>query len=80
MSNGGVRCVCFSVIPCYDLGFLMDSQSFGEVRQILRMPNGDLVVSFQSAEVADTVCRVRAKVFINGVGSVQLSWTTEKKR
>ncbi|KXN88744.1 hypothetical protein AN958_06611 [Leucoagaricus sp. SymC.cos] len=55
-------------------------ESFGEVRQILRMPNGDLVVSFQSAEVADTVCRVRAKVFINGVGSVQLSWTTEKKR
>lgn len=55
-------------------------ESFGEVRQILRMPNGDLVISFQSAEVADTVCRVRAKVFINGVGSVQLSWTTEKKR
>ncbi|KAF9454071.1 hypothetical protein P691DRAFT_798349 [Macrolepiota fuliginosa MF-IS2] len=55
-------------------------ESFGEVRQILRMPNGDLVVSFQSSEVADTVCRVRAKVFINGVGSVQLSWTTDKKR
>ncbi|KAJ3560666.1 hypothetical protein NP233_g10687 [Leucocoprinus birnbaumii] len=55
-------------------------ESFGEVRQILRMPNGDLVVSFQSADVADTVCRVRAKVFINGVGSVLLSWTTEKKR
>jgi len=50
------------------------------VRQILRMPNGDLVISFQSAEVADTVCRVRASVFIMGVGSVQMSWTTEKKR
>lgn len=58
----------------------MIPQSFGEVRQILRLPNGDLVISFQSAEVADTVCRVRAKVFINGVGSVQLSWTTEKHK
>jgi len=44
------------------------------------MPNGDLVISFQSAEVADTVCRVSASVFIMGVGSVQMSWTTEKKR
>lgn len=55
-------------------------ESFGEVRQIKRMPNGDLVVSFQSAEVADTVCRVRAKVFIQGVGSVQLSWITDNNR
>ncbi|KIL71712.1 hypothetical protein M378DRAFT_155318 [Amanita muscaria Koide BX008] len=50
-------------------------ESFGEVSQITRMPNHDLHVHFRSAEVADTVCRLRAKVFINGVGSVQLSWT-----
>ena len=30
-------------------------QSFGSVNQILRMPNGDLHVHFQSGEVADTV-------------------------
>ncbi|KAF7311100.1 hypothetical protein HMN09_00654200 [Mycena chlorophos] len=51
-------------------------ESFGELTQILRMPNGDLHVYFRNAEVADTVCRVRAKVFIRGVGSVQLSWCT----
>ncbi|KAJ7070826.1 hypothetical protein C8F01DRAFT_973949 [Mycena amicta] len=49
-------------------------ESFGELSQILRMPNGDLHVHFRNAEVADTVCRVRAKVYIRGVGSVQLSW------
>ncbi|KAH7886156.1 hypothetical protein F5I97DRAFT_1808479 [Phlebopus sp. FC_14] len=55
-------------------------QSFGEVDQIIRMPDGDLHISFQKAEVADTVCRVRAKVQITGVGSVHLSWTTGNKR
>ncbi|KIJ22128.1 hypothetical protein PAXINDRAFT_165395 [Paxillus involutus ATCC 200175] len=55
-------------------------QSFGEVDQITRMPNGDLHVNFQKAEVADTVCRVRAKVQIAGVGSVHLSWITGKQR
>ena len=70
-------------------------QSFGSVNQILRMPNGDLHVHFQSGEVADTVtflldvdvrktnvrqvCRLRAKVFITGVGSVQLSFLTGGK-
>lgn len=54
-------------------------QSFGEVSQIIRMPNGDLHVHFRSAEVADTVCRLRAKVFIAGVGSVNLSWYTGNK-
>ncbi|KAJ8597589.1 hypothetical protein M405DRAFT_723971 [Rhizopogon salebrosus TDB-379] len=49
-------------------------QSFGEVDQITRMPNGDLQINFHKAEVADTVCRVRAKVYIVGVGSVYLSW------
>lgn len=55
-------------------------ESFGEVSQIVRMPNGDLHVYFRLAEVADTVCRLRAKVFIAGVGSVQLSWFTGDKR
>ncbi|KAF9269969.1 hypothetical protein L218DRAFT_992644 [Marasmius fiardii PR-910] len=55
-------------------------ESFGEVSQIVRMPNGDLHVYFKSAEVADTVCRLRAKVFIAGVGSVNLSWYTGNKR
>ncbi|RDB29417.1 hypothetical protein Hypma_015760 [Hypsizygus marmoreus] len=55
-------------------------ETFGEVSQIVRMPNGDLHVHFRLAEVADTVCRVRAKVYIAGVGSVQLSWFTGDKR
>ncbi|KAK0466444.1 uncharacterized protein EV420DRAFT_830615 [Desarmillaria tabescens] len=55
-------------------------ESFGEVSQIMRMPNGDLHVYFRSAEVADTVCRLRAKVFIAGVGSVNLSWYAGNKR
>ncbi|KAL0071723.1 hypothetical protein AAF712_000645 [Marasmius tenuissimus] len=55
-------------------------ESFGEVNQIVRMPNGDLHVHFRSAEVADTVCRLRAKVYIAGVGSVNLSWYTGNKR
>ncbi|KAF8221674.1 hypothetical protein L208DRAFT_1426555 [Tricholoma matsutake] len=55
-------------------------ESFGEVSQIIRMPNGDLHVHFRLAEVADTVCRLRARVYIAGVGSVQLSWSTVDKR
>ena len=31
------------------------AQSFGEVTQIMRMPNGDLHVHFRKAEVAETV-------------------------
>ncbi|KAI0937278.1 hypothetical protein AcV5_005222 [Taiwanofungus camphoratus] len=54
-------------------------QSFGEVSQITRVPNGDLHVDFRKAEVADTVCRLQARVFISGVGSVCLSWFTGKR-
>ncbi|KAF8349687.1 hypothetical protein F5887DRAFT_877262 [Amanita rubescens] len=50
-------------------------ENFGEVNQITRMPNNDLHVHFRRADVAETVCRLRAKVHINGVGSVQLSWS-----
>ncbi|EAU92759.1 hypothetical protein CC1G_01804 [Coprinopsis cinerea okayama7 len=55
-------------------------ESFGEIRQVTRAPNGDLHIEFRKADVADTVCRVRAKVFIAGVGSVYLSWITGDKR
>lgn len=55
-------------------------ESFGEIDQITRMPNGDLHVNFRKAEVADMVCRVRARVQIAGVGSVHLSWTYGHKR
>ncbi|KAI0785493.1 hypothetical protein BC629DRAFT_522316 [Irpex lacteus] len=54
-------------------------QSFGELNQITRVPNGDLHVDFRSAEVADTVCRIHAAVHINGVGTVSLSWYTGKR-
>ncbi|KAI0052548.1 hypothetical protein FA95DRAFT_1553554 [Auriscalpium vulgare] len=54
-------------------------ESFGEVNTITRMPNGDLHVDFRKAEVADTVCRINARVHISRVGSVSLSWYTGKK-
>ncbi|KAI0285289.1 hypothetical protein BGY98DRAFT_887472, partial [Russula aff. rugulosa BPL654] len=54
-------------------------ESFGEVNQITRMPNGDLHIDFRKAEVADTVCRVNARVHIAGVGSVSLSWYSGKR-
>ncbi|PPQ67127.1 hypothetical protein CVT25_005728 [Psilocybe cyanescens] len=55
-------------------------ESFGDVRNISRIPNGDLQIDFRDPEVADTVCRIRAKVFIVGVGSVQVSWVSGNKR
>ncbi|PCH34011.1 hypothetical protein WOLCODRAFT_135447 [Wolfiporia cocos MD-104 SS10] len=54
-------------------------ESFGEINQIVRVPNGDLHVDFRKAEVADTVCRLQARVYISGVGSVCLSYFTGKK-
>lgn len=54
-------------------------ESFGDLNQITRVPNGDLHVDFRSSEVADTVCRLHARVHINGVGSVGLSWFTGKR-
>ncbi|KAH9858054.1 hypothetical protein C2E23DRAFT_880721 [Lenzites betulinus] len=54
-------------------------ESFGEVSSISRAPNGDLHVDFRKAEVADTVCRLNARVNITGVGSVCLSWFTGKR-
>ncbi|KAI0068174.1 hypothetical protein BV25DRAFT_1818553 [Artomyces pyxidatus] len=54
-------------------------ESFGEVNQITRMQNGDLHVDFRKSEVADTVCRINARVFIAKVGTVSLSWYTGKR-
>ncbi|THH23085.1 hypothetical protein EUX98_g8093 [Antrodiella citrinella] len=54
-------------------------ESFGEVNQITRMQNGDLHIDFRKNEVADTVCRLNARVHIAGVGSVGLSWFTGKR-
>ncbi|OCH87467.1 hypothetical protein OBBRIDRAFT_154424 [Obba rivulosa] len=54
-------------------------ESFGEINYITRISNGDLHVDFRKAEVADTVCRLQARVYIGGVGSVGLSWFTGKK-
>ncbi|KAJ6504399.1 hypothetical protein DFH09DRAFT_1251976 [Mycena vulgaris] len=54
-----------------------DTRKFEACKAVItRMPNDDLHVHFRNAEVADTVCRLRAKVYIRGVGSVQLSWYT----
>jgi len=49
-------------------------EAFGEVSGMRRMSNGDIHVTFKKAKVADTVCRVQARVFIEDIGSVQLSW------
>ncbi|EJF66820.1 hypothetical protein DICSQDRAFT_123371 [Dichomitus squalens LYAD-421 SS1] len=54
-------------------------ESFGELNSITRVPNGDLHIDFRKAEVADTVCRLNARVYIAGVGSVCLSWFTGKR-
>ncbi|KAH9898263.1 hypothetical protein C8Q73DRAFT_744305 [Cubamyces lactineus] len=54
-------------------------ESFGELNSITRVHNGDLHVDFRKAEVADTVCRLNARVYIAGVGSVCLSWFTGKR-
>jgi len=53
-------------------------ESFGEIGSITRGPNGDILVDFRKAEVADTVCRVQARVCIAGVGSCTLSWHVVK--
>ncbi|KAH9059595.1 hypothetical protein EDB87DRAFT_1735553 [Lactarius vividus] len=53
-------------------------ESFGELRRISRK-DGALHVSWKKASVADTVCRLEARVFIKGVGSVALSWITEPR-
>ncbi|KAI5121166.1 hypothetical protein M0805_007163 [Coniferiporia weirii] len=55
-------------------------ERFGELRQITRMPNGDLLIDFKRADVADTVCRISARVHIPDVGSVNMTWISGKKR
>ena len=36
--------------------YLISAQSFGEIGSITRGPNGNILVDFRKAEVADTVC------------------------
>lgn len=54
-------------------------ERFGEVSSFARVPNGDIYVDFRKAEVAETVCRVKARVYIDNVGSVCLSYFTGKR-
>jgi hypothetical protein len=43
-----------------------------------RKPNGDIHVDFRKSSVADTVCRVRGNVALDGA-HVHLSWFSGKK-
>ena len=52
----------------------------GEFRSISRKGNGEIHVDWRKSSVAETICRIWAGVFINGVGSVNLSWYTGKAK
>jgi hypothetical protein len=65
--------------PLQEEGVKHWCEGFGEVSQMRHMPNGDLWVKFRKEEVADTVCRLQATVFIREVGSVSLSWFSGRK-
>jgi hypothetical protein len=54
-SNVGAKYVSSLTIFFYDFLSATKSQNFGEIRQIVRMNNGDLHIDFRDAEVADTV-------------------------
>jgi len=55
-------------------------ESFGEVKEMRRTPDGYLHVDFRKASVAETVCRLKTQVFIKGAGSVSLSWYTMENK
>ncbi|KZV72041.1 hypothetical protein PENSPDRAFT_684065 [Peniophora sp. CONT] len=56
-------------------------ETFGEVRKFARGPDGhSLHVDWKSASVAETVCRIQARVHIQGAGSVALSWVEAKRK
>jgi hypothetical protein len=55
-------------------------QSFGQIRSMVRGLHDEIHVDFRKASVAETVCRVRARVVIKGVGHVDLSWYVGKRR
>lgn len=56
-------------------------EGFGEVRGVERREaDGALVVRWRSDSVADLVCRLHAQVYIQGVGSVALSWIDGKRK
>jgi len=71
--------VISGVRPLQEEGVRHWCEGFGEVSQVRHMPNGDLWVNFREEEVADTVCRVQATVFIREVGRVYLSWFSDRK-
>ncbi|KZT02483.1 uncharacterized protein LAESUDRAFT_730229 [Laetiporus sulphureus 93-53] len=54
-------------------------ESFGDLNYFERTPSGDIHVDFRKTEVAETVCRLQARVYIKGVGSVCLSYFTGKR-
>ncbi|KAK2467628.1 hypothetical protein APHAL10511_000483 [Amanita phalloides] len=51
-------------------------EGFGEVT-VNHQSNGVIVADFKDVNVANTVCRLQARVHIRGAGSVSLSWTTK---
>jgi hypothetical protein len=56
----------------------LTNQAHGEVRTFSRKPNGDIHVDFRKSSVAETVCRVRGNVALDGA-NVHLSWFSGKK-
>lgn len=51
-------------------------EGFGQVI-VKQVENGAIVADFRDANVAESVCRLQAQVYITGAGSVSLSWTTK---
>ncbi|EMD31928.1 hypothetical protein CERSUDRAFT_88559, partial [Gelatoporia subvermispora B] len=49
-------------------------ENFGPLRKVERKDDGSLHVYWKDREVADTVCRLHAQVYIEGVGRVSLAW------
>jgi hypothetical protein len=68
----------FSLSQLYYFVLTVHLQSFGEIRTMSRKPNGDIHIDFRKSNVADTVCRVRGHVTMDGA-SVHLSWFSGKK-
>jgi hypothetical protein len=52
-------------------------EGFGAVI-VKQVGDGAIVADFHDASVAETVCRLKARVYIKGAGSVDLSWTTKE--
>ena len=60
---------------------LTEIQTYGEIRKFSRgSDNRSLLVDWKSAAVAETVCALQARVYIEGAGSVALSWVEAKRK